>query len=51
LKDSEFPKRAGRAEEFAGVVDFILRTPLLNGEVIRLDAATRPPARTRWSTE
>jgi len=51
LKGSEFPKRAGRAEEFAGVVDFILRTPLLNGEVIRLDAATRPPARTRWSTE
>jgi len=51
LKDSEYPKRPGRPEEFAAVVDFILRTPLLNGEVIRLDAATRPPARTRWSTE
>src|SRR5690606_23576761 len=27
LKDAEFPKRAGRADEFARVVDFILRTP------------------------
>lgn len=51
LKDAEFPKRAGRADEFARVVDFILRTPLLNGEVIRLDAATRPPARTHWSMD
>jgi NAD(P)-dependent dehydrogenase (short-subunit alcohol dehydrogenase family) len=49
LKDAEFPKRAGRAEEFAEVAEFIIRTPLLNGEVIRLDAGTRPPARTRWS--
>ena len=49
LKDAEFPKRAGRSEEFAQVVDFIIRTPLLNGEVIRLDASTRPPARTQWS--
>ncbi len=51
LKDAEFPKRAGRADEFAKVVDFVLRTPLLNGEVIRLDAATRPPARTQWSMD
>lgn len=49
LQDAEFPKRAGRPDEFAAVVDFILRTPLLNGEVIRLDAGTRPPARTQWS--
>lgn len=49
LGDAEFPKRAGRPEEFAAVVDFILRSPLLNGEVIRLDAGTRPPARTHWS--
>jgi NAD(P)-dependent dehydrogenase (short-subunit alcohol dehydrogenase family) len=49
LKDAEFPKRAGRAEEFAEVAEFIIRTPLLNGEVIRLDAGTRPPARTLWS--
>lgn len=49
LKDAEFPKRAGRTEEFAEVVEFIVRAPLLNGDVIRLDAATRPPARTQWS--
>jgi len=49
LKDAEFPKRAGRAEEFAEVAEFIVRTPLLNGDVIRLDAGTRPPARTQWS--
>ncbi|MEO6153171.1 MAG: SDR family NAD(P)-dependent oxidoreductase [Croceibacterium sp.] len=49
LKGAEFPKRAGRADEFAAVVDFLVRTPLINGEVIRLDAATRPPARTAWS--
>ena len=50
LKDAEFPKRAGRAEEFAELAEFIIRTPLMNGDVIRLDAGTRPPARTQWST-
>jgi NAD(P)-dependent dehydrogenase (short-subunit alcohol dehydrogenase family) len=49
LKDAEFPKRAGRAEEFAKLAMFIVENPLLNGEVIRLDAGTRPPARTQWS--
>jgi NAD(P)-dependent dehydrogenase (short-subunit alcohol dehydrogenase family) len=49
LKDAEFPKRAGRADEFAELAEFIIRTPLLNGDVIRLDAGTRPPARTQWS--
>lgn len=49
LKDAEFPKRAGHAEEFAKVAMFIVENPLLNGEVIRLDAGTRPPARTQWS--
>ena len=49
LEDAEFPKRAGRAEEFAEVAEFVIRTPLLNGDVIRLDAGTRPPARTQWS--
>lgn len=49
LEDAEFPKRAGRSEEFAKVAEFIVRTPLLNGDVIRLDAGTRPPARTQWS--
>jgi len=49
LKDAEFPKRAGRADEFARLALFIVENPLLNGEVIRLDAGTRPPARTQWS--
>jgi NAD(P)-dependent dehydrogenase (short-subunit alcohol dehydrogenase family) len=49
LKDAEFPKRAGTADDFAEVAEFIIRTPLLNGDVIRLDAGTRPPARTQWS--
>jgi NAD(P)-dependent dehydrogenase (short-subunit alcohol dehydrogenase family) len=45
IKDTEFPKRAGRADEFGAVVEFLVRTPLINGAVIRLDAGTRPPAR------
>jgi NAD(P)-dependent dehydrogenase (short-subunit alcohol dehydrogenase family) len=49
LKDTEFPKRAGTAEDFADLAEFIIRTPLVNGDVIRLDAGTRPPARTQWS--
>ena len=50
LRDVEFPKRAGTPQDFAGVVDFVIRTPLLNGEVIRLDGGARPPARTRWAS-
>ena len=49
IKDTEFPKRAGRSEEFARLALFMIENPLLNGEVIRLDAGTRPPARTQWS--
>ncbi len=48
LETVEFPKRSGRPEEFARLALFIIENPLLNGEVIRLDGATRPPARTRW---
>lgn len=50
LRDVEFPQRAGNAADFAQAVDFIIRAPLLNGEVIRLDGACRPPARTRFGT-
>ena len=46
LQGNEFPKRAGRAEEYAEVAEFLIRTPLINGEVIRLDGGARPPART-----
>jgi NAD(P)-dependent dehydrogenase (short-subunit alcohol dehydrogenase family) len=41
----EFPKRVGQPAEFADLVAHILENPYLNGEVIRLDAATRPSAR------
>lgn len=49
-----FPKRFGQPEEFASMVEAILRTPFLNGQTIRLDGAMStalsdmgaPPART-----
>jgi len=50
VRGNEFPKRAGTADEYAEVAEFIIRTPLINGEVIRLDGGARPPARTSWST-
>lgn len=49
LQDAQFPRREGRPEEFARLAMFIIENPLLNGDVIRLDAATRPPARTGFS--
>ena len=36
-----FPKRLGRASDFAALVKHILENEYLNGEVIRLDAALR----------
>jgi NAD(P)-dependent dehydrogenase (short-subunit alcohol dehydrogenase family) len=38
-----FPKRMGRPEEFAQLVESIARNPYLNGENIRLDGALRFP--------
>lgn len=38
-----FPKRFGRPEEFASLVEAILRTPFLNGQTIRLDGALSTP--------
>ena len=35
------PSRLGRPEEYAQLVEAIVRTPMLNGEVIRLDGAIR----------
>ncbi len=51
LKDAQFPKREGRPDEFARLAMFIVENPLLNGDVIRLDAATRPPARTSFGEQ
>lgn len=50
LKDSlanlaAFPKRLGTPEDFAKLVVAIVENTMLNGEVIRLDAAARMPAK------
>jgi len=42
-RDIVFPKRMGRPEEFALLVESIVRNPYLNGENIRLDGALRFP--------
>jgi NAD(P)-dependent dehydrogenase (short-subunit alcohol dehydrogenase family) len=36
-----FPRRPGHPEEFAALVGHIIENQMLNGEVIRLDAAIR----------
>ena len=41
----EFPKRAGKADEFARCVRFVVENCMVNGEVIRLDGATRMPSK------
>lgn len=38
-----FPKRLGRAEEFASLVEAFLKTPFLNGQTVRLDGAMSTP--------
>jgi 3-hydroxyacyl-CoA dehydrogenase / 3-hydroxy-2-methylbutyryl-CoA dehydrogenase len=38
-----FPRRFGHPEEFASLVEAILRTPFLNGQTIRLDGAMSTP--------
>lgn len=43
VKNIMFPKRMGRPEEFALLVESIARNPYLNGENIRLDGALRFP--------
>jgi NAD(P)-dependent dehydrogenase (short-subunit alcohol dehydrogenase family) len=40
-----FPQRLGRSEEFAALVGHIIENQMLNGEVIRLDAAIRLASR------
>lgn len=44
-KTLEFPARAGRPDEFAGLVEHIIENNMLNGSVIRLDGASRMPSR------
>ncbi|EWC48677.1 hypothetical protein DRE_01899 [Drechslerella stenobrocha 248] len=45
LKSMEFPKRPGKPHEFSQVVISCIESSMLNGEVIRLDGASRMPAR------
>lgn len=40
-----FPKRLGRAEDYAALVLFMAETVYLNGETVRLDGAVRLPPR------
>lgn len=43
LQAVPFPSRMGQAEEYARLVQSIIENPMLNGTVIRLDAAARMP--------
>jgi len=45
IKNIPFPARLGEPSEFALMVSQIVENPYLNGEVIRLDGATRLPPR------
>ena len=40
-EDLLFPQRFGEPEEYAALVEHIIRNPMLNGSVIRLDGALR----------
>jgi NAD(P)-dependent dehydrogenase (short-subunit alcohol dehydrogenase family) len=40
-KQVPFPSRLGQPDEFALLVESIIRNPMLNGETIRLDGAIR----------
>ena len=41
VRDVTFPKRVGRPEEFASLVEAVVTNPYLNGEVIRIDGGAR----------
>jgi NAD(P)-dependent dehydrogenase (short-subunit alcohol dehydrogenase family) len=45
LRSVPFPSRMGHPDEFARLVQGIVENPMLNGTVIRLDAAARMPIR------
>ena len=41
IKDAIFPLRMGKAPEFALLAGHIIENGMLNGEVIRIDGASR----------
>lgn len=45
VESVEAPKRVGRMEEFAHACQFLIENAYVNGETLRLDAATRQRAR------
>ena len=45
VEQTPFPKRFGRPDEFASLVQHIVENSYLNGENIRLDAGIRMPWR------
>lgn len=45
IETLEFPKRMGDPAEFASLVTFLIENSYINGELIRIDAGTRPPPR------
>ncbi|KAF8466127.1 hypothetical protein BDZ91DRAFT_681113 [Kalaharituber pfeilii] len=45
IRTTEWPKRPGKAEEFAHLVVACVENTMLNGEVVRLDGAVRMPSK------
>ena len=43
-RDVVFPKRLGKPKEFAQLAAFLIASPYLNGETIRIDGGLRLPA-------
>ena len=41
VRDSAFPRRLGRPEEYAKLALSIIDNPMLNGTTLRLDGGTR----------
>ncbi|KAI5308781.1 hypothetical protein KEM55_004888 [Ascosphaera atra] len=41
----EFPRRMGKPEEFASFTLELIRNPMLNGNVFRIDGAVRMPSK------
>ncbi|MGP3926000.1 SDR family NAD(P)-dependent oxidoreductase [Streptomyces sp. 8N616] len=41
VSGTPYPQRLGRPEEFAALVQHIVENPMINGEVVRLDGASR----------
>ena len=44
-RDLVFPSRFGKPSEFAETVSWIIKTPYMNGETVRLSGGARLPAR------